>query len=330
MASKERIQKLRIGFFVLGGFALLLAMLFVFGLSDLFTHKAAVRTFFSESVQGLTVGSPVKYRGVPIGTVSRISIRVADKLVQVNMDIELDHFVDVNSGRGQQLDEFHRFFQTELEQGMRCRLEYTGITGMRYIDFDYFATPGQTLPEPPAYALAPTELYIPAVPSSFHDILKALGTSLERISRIRFEEISDGMERSLAELSGLLSDPALKSMILRLNDAAENLDSSSSTIARVFSEEQLTRLSATLEKSLLTVNKLGDQLLHDAQAARVPESTAAFREAAAAVVELRVELSNMLLKLNQMIDSVSELSDVLRQDPNSLLRGRAATPAKEH
>ena len=78
------------------------------------------------------------------------------------------------------------------------------------------------------------------------------------------------------------------------------------------------------------MNKLGDQLLHDAQAARVPESTAAFREAAAAVVELRVELSNMLLKLNQMIDNVSELSDVLRQDPNSLLRGRAAAPAKEH
>lgn len=99
---------------------------------------------------------------------------------------------------------------------MRCRLEYAGITGMRYIDFDYFATPGQTLPEPPTGMLEPGTLYIPAVPSPFRDILKAIGTSLDRISRIRFEEISDGLERSLSELSGLLGDPALKSTIVRI------------------------------------------------------------------------------------------------------------------
>lgn len=162
----DRNQKLRIGMFVIGGVLLLLIMLFFFGMSDFFTHKVAVRTYFSESVQGLTVGSGVKYRGVPIGTVSKIAIRVSDKLVEVNMEIQLDHFVNVEGGRSRQLTEFDRFFRSELEQGMRCRLEYAGITGMRYIDFDYFATPGQELPEPPA-GTGPGVLYIPAVPSSF-------------------------------------------------------------------------------------------------------------------------------------------------------------------
>ena len=91
----DRNQKLRIGMFVIGGVLLLLIMLFFFGMSDFFTHKVAVRTYFSESVQGLTVGSGVKYRGVPIGTVSKIAIRVSDKLVEVNMEIQLDHFVNV-------------------------------------------------------------------------------------------------------------------------------------------------------------------------------------------------------------------------------------------
>lgn len=144
----DQTQKFRIGLFVLGGVAVLLAMLFFFGLSNLFTHRAKVQSFFSESVQGLTVGSAVKYRGVPIGTVTRIVIRVSDKLVQVDMEVDFDTFVNNRvNGRLQQEREFRRFFQAELEQGMRCRLEYTGITGLRYIDFDYFATPGESLRE---------------------------------------------------------------------------------------------------------------------------------------------------------------------------------------
>ena len=249
----DRNQKLRIGMFVIGGVLLLLIMLFFFGMSDFFTHKVAVRTYFSESVQGLTVGSGVKYRGVPIGTVSKIAIRVSDKLVEVNMEIQLDHFVNVEGGRSRQLTEFDRFFRSELEQGMRCRLEYAGITGMRYIDFDYFATPGQELPEPPA-GTGPGVLYIPAVPSSFRDILKALNTSLDRISRIRFEEISDGLERSLSELSGLLGDPALKSTIVRINDAAENLELGSRTL--MMDSGRIILDVGGAERSGLTVNDL--------------------------------------------------------------------------
>lgn len=277
--ANDSFQKIKIGLFVIGGLALLIAILFFLGMTDIFTNKATVQTFFSESVQGLTVGSAVKYRGVPIGNVTKISIRVTDKLVQVDMAVELEHFVS-GGEKGQQRSDFRRFFQSELEQGMRCRLEYAGITGMRYIDFDYFATPGQTLSEPPAGMLEPGTLYIPAVPSPFRDILKAIGTSLDRISRIRFEEISDGLERSLSELSGLLGDPALKSTIVRINDAAENLELGSRTLSRVFSEERLNRLMTVLEEDLDNVNKLTGQLIRetrDAKLRRAPPRSATHR-----------------------------------------------------
>ena len=318
----DRNQKLRIGMFVIGGVLLLLIMLFFFGMSDFFTHKVAVRTYFSESVQGLTVGSGVKYRGVPIGTVSKIAIRVSDKLVEVNMEIQLDHFVNVEGGRSRQLTEFDRFFRSELEQGMRCRLEYTGITGLRYIDFDYFATPGESLREAPPDAQENGVLYIPAVPSSFHDLLEALGTSLERISRVRFEEISDGLERSLSELSGLLADPALKSAINRINDAAENLESGSRTITRVFSENRINQFLDLLEKDLQAIDALTRQLIAESREAKIPQSTAAFRDAADAFIDGQSQLANTLEKLNQALDSLRELADYLNQDPSSLISGK--------
>ena len=319
--ANDSFQKIKIGLFVIGGLALLIAILFFLGMTDIFTNKATVQTFFSESVQGLTVGSAVKYRGVPIGNVTKISIRVTDKLVQVDMAVELEHFVS-GGEKGQQRSDFRRFFQSELEQGMRCRLEYAGITGMRYIDFDYFATPGQTLPEPPAGMLEPGTLYIPAVPSPFRDILKAIGTSLDRISRIRFEEISDGLERSLSELSGLLGDPALKSTIVRINDAAENLELGSRTLSRVFSEERLNRLMTVLEEDLDNVNKLTGQLIRETRDAKLPESAAAFRDASNAISFSQDELANTLTKLNQTLDALTELADSLSADPSSIVSAK--------
>ena len=205
---------------------------------------------------------------------------------------------------------------------MRCRLEYTGITGLRYIDFDYFATPGESLREPPADARESGVLYIPAVPSSFHDLLEALGTSLERISRVRFEEISDGLERSLSELSGLLADPALKSAINRINDAAENLESGTRTITRVFSENRINQFLNLLEKDLQAIDALTRQLITESREAKIPQSTEAFRNAADAFVDGQGQLANTLEKLNQALDSLRELADYLNQDPSSLLSGK--------
>ena len=319
--ANDSMQKIKLGLFVTGGIVLFVTILFFLGMTDIFTNKATVQTCFSESVQGLTVGSAVKYRGVPIGSVTKISIRVPDKLVQVDMAVELRHFVSAGN-HGQQRSEFRNFFRSELEQGMRCRLEYAGITGMRYIDFDYYATPGETLPEPPVGIPDAGALYIPAVPSPFRDILKAIGTSLDRISRIRFEEISDGLERSLSELSGLLSDPALKSTIARINEASENLELGSRTISRVFSEERLNRLMGLLEEDLEKVNRLTEQLISETRDAKIPESTSAFREASNAITFSQDELANTLTKLNQTLDALTELADSLSADPSSVVSGK--------
>ena len=317
---KEADRKFRIGLFVIGGVILFVAALFFLGLSDLFVRKAVIRTSFTESVQGLSVGSPVKYRGVPIGTVSRIAIGTADKIVQVDMDIRIDSFI----GKNTSLADFRKFFMEDLQQGLRCRLEYAGITGMKYIDFDYLVPSGSTMPQPPRSLSAEpaADIYVPSVPSTFKDLLTAVGTSLDRISRIRFEEISDGLERSLSELSALLSDPALRSTIGRINDAAENLESSTRTIANVFDEQRINELAESIQKNLNDINTLTNQVITDSKSARIAESSDAFREAAASVVDSQQQLTNTLDKLNRTLDSLKALSDSLGDDPSSLLRGK--------
>jgi phospholipid/cholesterol/gamma-HCH transport system substrate-binding protein len=64
----------RVGAFVFGGILLAVITAIVIGGGSFFQKPIIVETVFDESVQGIDVGSPVKLRGVKIGTVSYIGL----------------------------------------------------------------------------------------------------------------------------------------------------------------------------------------------------------------------------------------------------------------
>ena len=325
----ERQQNLRIGIFVTIGLFLLVAVLFYLGLSELFVTKVKLYTYFSESVQGLTVGSSVKYRGVPVGSVSQLTISMESQKVFVIMEIEPRYF-GKSMGKDRQSGLFFAQLQKEIEQGLRCRMEFAGITGMKFIDFDYFSPPGP-LPEKAGtvHPELPGVRYIPSVQSTIKDLSGALSGSLERLSRIRFEEIANELERSLSRLSEILSDPAIRSAIGRINDAAENLEVSTSTVARVFDERRLTRLLDSLEKDMEVFRLLGEQLSADTSNMRLPESTAAFRTALRNLIESKEDLGSSLSKFNQTLESIRMLTDYLSTDPSSIIKGKKEKPVEK-
>ena len=311
----EQMRRLRTGIFLAGGLLLVLVILFFLGGRDLLATKVKVRTYFSESVQGLSRGASVKYRGAPIGTVSKISILFSKRIVQVDMDIDLASFAGSNR-------EFVPEFIREIRQGLRCRLEYLGITGLKFIDFDYFASPDSDLPAKPEFIGDPDAIYVPSVPSSFNDIYSSVAAAIEKLGRVNIEEIGENVSRALGEVTTLLSDPALKSAISRINEAAANLESSSSAVNRVLDEERLERLANLLEDGIKNIDALVRRIEQETLNARLPASAEAFRAASGAVVESRQEFGNTLLKLNQTLDSLRLLIDYLESDPSSLLNGK--------
>ena len=321
--DKKEQQHLTTGIFVLSGIVLLLAMLFFLGLSDLFTHKVTMQTCFRESVQGLSRGSAVKYRGVQIGTVKDISILVEENIIQVEMEIDPDNFLKHRRNHTFSDSEFRRFINSEIStKGLRARLEMLGITGMRYIDFDYFAAPGSQVPPPPRFAGAPDALYIPGVTSQLKDVTGTLTMALDRISKIRFERISERLEEALTHLSQLLSSQEIRSTISRLNDTAENLEKSSHAITVVLSEERILKLTEQIEKTFVAITDLKNSYAQIAIDAKIPETTAAFRQAMDSVSGQRQGITDVLMQLNQTLESLRSLADYLSTDPASLLRGK--------
>src|SRR5260370_8124221 len=62
----------KIGLFVIGATIALVFLLVMLGAGKLFQSKIVMETYFNESVQGLELGSKVKYRGVIVGEVRSI------------------------------------------------------------------------------------------------------------------------------------------------------------------------------------------------------------------------------------------------------------------
>jgi paraquat-inducible protein B len=75
----KKASKSLIGAFVLGALVLVVAAVVVFGSGKFFRQVKKDVMFFEGSVKGLQIGAPVMFRGVQIGQVTDIVLRINAK-----------------------------------------------------------------------------------------------------------------------------------------------------------------------------------------------------------------------------------------------------------
>ena len=79
----------KLGLFVVLGVGTALGAAIWLSASD-FSERKVFVTYFDEPVHGLSVGSPVTFRGVPIGSVTRIAVAPDRRHVEVTSEIRAD------------------------------------------------------------------------------------------------------------------------------------------------------------------------------------------------------------------------------------------------
>jgi phospholipid/cholesterol/gamma-HCH transport system substrate-binding protein len=320
-----KINNFQIGLFTIVGIFLFVAALFLLGIYKEFMPKGRFVSLFRESVQGLNIGSPVKFKGVPIGSVSAIAIRIKDRLIRVDMEIDLNAFSrEKKLSRRQSVTEFYSFFDKETKAGLRCRLQYAGITGLKYLELDYYKNPEKAplLNVRPRPQPGKQQAYIPSLPSIFSDILSLINTSLEKISKLPLEAITAEMKQTIIAAKELINSKELKHGLASFERTSNNLEKTSTTINNTFTEKRLRELLDEINKSLNSVENLAKTTEKQVKGAKMIETTESFRGAANSVSEARQALTNTLLKLDQTLDSLTELVNYLNDDPSALIRGK--------
>src|SRR5689334_10123462 len=80
----------KLGLFVVVGFIIMLSTVAWLGARSLRKETSRYVSYFDESVQGLEIGSPIKFRGVTIGSVAKIAIAQDHRHVEVTSELGKD------------------------------------------------------------------------------------------------------------------------------------------------------------------------------------------------------------------------------------------------
>ena len=300
--------------FKLGLFSLAALVAFVIAAVSLgvrATRPATERfqTYFDESTQGLEIGSPVKYRGVRIGTVSDISIAPDRKQVSVGLAIERDAAKRLDLARN--------------SPELRTELAMQGITGVKFIDMD-FVDPEVT--KPPMLTFPPGKNYIPSQPSLFKGLEGRVGGVLDQLPDLidsatltfdKFGVMLDEMHRHK------LSEKASK-VLANLDHASAALDHWVAQIDRARLPEHVT---TTLHKLDTLADKLGtaaDQLGGTSELiASATRATDSIGEVGRSARGATRDLDRTLRELGEAARSIREFVDELQREPDMLVKGRA-------
>ena len=197
----SRKSKFMVGLFMAGGISVGLAAIIWLGMSDFLREGHFYATYFDESVQGLNADSPVKYRGVSIGRVDRISVAPDNRLIEV--------ILKINSG-------------AELESGLVARLSMVGITGSMFIELD---RKKEDVPDRSPRLNFPSEYpIINSNPSEISELFRGIDDIMDKINSLDLAGISDRVKQTLDNVNQSVADLDLKRISNGLNASIDNLN----------------------------------------------------------------------------------------------------------
>lgn len=325
---RARANYFKIGLFVLCGLAIAVTGLIALGVGSLWQEKFYAESYFEQSVQGLDIGSPVKFRGVQIGRVETIGLVGSEyatlkRYVLVRFSLYRDTVGALNQAA------VKRFVDNETEKGLRVRLAFQGITGAAYLEADYIdAQAGPVLPIDwqPEYPL------LPSTPSTISRYSDAIDGILKNINQIDLQGLGGGLEKAVTTLNQLMADGQVDKISQQTIQLLSELRATNQRLEGLLirAETPVDELLSALPVTVNNLNRLATQL--NLLADDLPASIAPFNSTlqrlnsliAAEQQTIRQTLSNF----QQVSENLRAITDDGRRYPAQMLFG-APPPAVE-
>ena len=190
----------RLGLFVVVATALLCAGVIVLGAGKLLERKYIVETYMTESVEGLGVGSAVKYKGVELGEVSNILIAARRYDPQALTEGRIKSPILVELAILQKMipklseAEFATWLKLAGAAGLRARLASSGLTGPTFVELVYLDPEDYPAPE---IGWSPPALSIASAPSTSQVLISSVQSILEKLKSLELRKVVDDLDTLL-------------------------------------------------------------------------------------------------------------------------------------
>lgn len=330
----KQANTMMIGGFVVIAVFLLAISIVLFGSGKFFKKTEEFVLHFDTSIKGLSVGAPVLFNGVKIGSVTKI-VMIADHknyeyMIPVYIAIEPD-IVQIMDGteRMDPQDSLPRL----IDKGLRGVLTLQSfITGQLMIELGYH-------PDTPVSLKHSTER-VPQIPT--------IQSTTERLFQILqqsdFKGMLNNLENALSGIDSLVNNQELTDIFHSIRLAADNvkdvtgkinthvdplaqkIDDTLTDSRKLINnlDHQLEPISGDLKKTIDDFDKL--ILTANADLASLTESIekslADFRGIASEDSPFIIKVEETLQNISGMASSLQQLADYLERHPESLLRGR--------
>jgi ABC-type transporter Mla subunit MlaD len=318
---------LRVGLMLVVSVVLGVALVMFLGRNQV-SGGLGYETYFRETVQGLDVGSPVRFRGVQLGQVTEIRLAAAAYPAQAasvqdtqTRLVVVRFAVDPNKlGRVPETS-------AAVTAGLRTRLAAQGITGLVYLELDFVDPerfPVQPVPWQPQFAIIPS---MPSTISQFQDAAQQLAAKLQDVDiphlAASLQGLLDDARTQLGggELGQTLAEAALLMRTLRAGaEAAElpalagELRATVAALRNLAGGDQSRELIAATTKSAERLSEAVTRL-----PALISSLETAVRRVNNGTADAQAELLPALRDARAAAASLRDTTETLRRYPSSLL-----------
>lgn len=320
----------KLGLFVILGIAAVIAVAVGLGAQSLRKETVTYYTYFNESVQGLDVGSPVKFRGVTIGHVAAIEVAPDHRHVEVveELDVKDIKRLGLNETSEREPTLGRKKTRFMVPPDLRAQLGSQGITGVKFIAIDFFDVKSNP---PLALPFAPPENHIPAAVSMMKNLEDTISKAAEKLPELvdAVVTITSRIDRMVAQLE---KDQVSEKTAATLTHADEVLTSLGVTVKRIESSGLADKTAGTLDDLHLAVNKMNKVLDRiDGEAgliASATRATDAFGAAGKSAGGSARELDATMREVREAAEAIRTLAEALERDPDMLVKGRAEMKGK--
>jgi ABC-type transporter Mla subunit MlaD len=336
--ATSRSLYVRVGALILFGLALGVGFVLFLTSGRLGEGAETFETYLSESVTGLEVGAPVRYRGVRIGQVTEVGLvnaayrpastseaMAAFQLVLVRFAVDPAR-TNMRTTEGA---------ERAVENGLRARLSSQGITGVAYIELDFVDAsrfPPREVPWTPRYPV------VPSIPSTVAQVQDAAEQVMLRIQQAPLEQIMGDVAALTSSLRSQTGDNG--DLSRTFHEAAETLTALRQAVVDADlagTMQQLRSVAANLNqltggedmrRTLASVSAAANEL--KVSMGRLPgaisslESTV--RAARGVTQDTNADLAPILRDLRAVASNLRDTTELLRRAPGAAILGAPPPP----
>jgi paraquat-inducible protein B len=326
----KKINTTSIGLFIVTGLALGVTGLLLFSSSKMFSKTNDIIVYFDDSLNGLNIGAPVKFRGVTIGSVKQLMVQSNQAEGDYAMPVILE--IEEQLVRERMPSSDFKFSESTLakriEAGMRATLQTESlVTGVLYVGIDV----DPKAPPPVFHQLEKIYPEVPTVPTKTQQLFNNLAS-------MDFKSLETNLNGLITRLDNAVAELKMAEINTSVNKLLASADETITSANKVITNPDIASALASIKPTLDQYRELGAKVtsrvdpLADGVTETLAEANRVLSEVRGAGENLKTliapdspvrnDVDRALKQIADATEAIATLADFLKRHPNAIITGR--------